>query len=91
MVEVFKTDVRNKNQAQMLLHQIHTIFRNYKANFDLEDCDNILRIQTKSGEVMQSAVVELLKDFGYTAEVLPDDIPYNSSLEVVNTNLPFQF
>lgn len=57
--------------AGILLDQIHRQHNGYKANFDLEDCDNILRIQS-SGSVVPATVILLLKRFGFTAEVLPD-------------------
>ncbi len=35
MVEVFKTNVADKDQANILVDQIHKNFTDYKANFDL--------------------------------------------------------
>lgn len=45
MIEVFKTNVQDKHQAEMLLEKIHATFYPCSANFDLEDCDNILRVK----------------------------------------------
>ena len=59
----------------MLLEQIHQVFADYKANFDLEDCDRILRIKSANGFVHTTPVIELLKYYGFSAEVLPDDVP----------------
>ena len=39
MIEVFKTNVNEKEHARMLLDRIHTAFWHCRANFDLEDCD----------------------------------------------------
>ncbi|UZR97097.1 hypothetical protein [Chondrinema litorale] len=72
MVEVFKTNVECEEQASMLLKKIHEEFDEYKANFDLEDCDNILRVETNSGYVQVSLLISLLKNFKFNAEVLPD-------------------
>jgi ferritin len=72
MIEVFKTNVRNRSHAKMLVSQIHTAFGNYEANFDLDDCDNILRIKSTSGTVQASRLIAFLKDFGFNAEVLED-------------------
>ena len=33
--------------AHLLLDQIHKSFRHYQANFDLEDCDRILRVESE--------------------------------------------
>lgn len=72
MIEVFKTDVPNLYQAKILIDQIHQRFCDYKANFDLEDCDRVLRISCANGLIDASILIHLLKDFGFTAEVLPD-------------------
>ena len=44
MIEVFKTNVKDKTQSQVLIEMIHSAFPTYKVNFDLEDCDKILRV-----------------------------------------------
>lgn len=44
MIEVFKTDVRNERDVNLLIALIHKTFGEYRANFDLEDCDRILRV-----------------------------------------------
>lgn len=72
MVEVFKTNVANTRQANMLLDQIHRHFNHYRANFDLDDCDSILRIKCEAGLIQPAALIKLLQDFGFKAEVLPD-------------------
>jgi hypothetical protein len=73
MVEVFKTNVRNRDQAGMLIDQIHKSFAEYRANFDLEDCDKILRVKCTTGLIQSSVLINLLKEFGFDAEVLPDE------------------
>jgi hypothetical protein len=78
MVEVFKTNVANQNQAQLLVDAIEASFSNYSANFDLDDCDRILRV-VSNGLILQSAVVTLLSAFGFHAEVLPDTVPHSTN------------
>ena len=73
MIEVFKTDVSNRDQANMLIEEIHKTFTGYIANFDLDDCDRILRIKCTTGLIQSSGLVNLLKVFGFHAEVLPGD------------------
>ena len=72
MIEVFKTNVKEHSQAKVLLDQIHKIFDGHEANFDLEDCDKILRVKCILGFIQPSLFIRLLKDFGFHAEVLPD-------------------
>lgn len=73
MIEVFKTNVKQHSHAKMLVDEIHKIFEGHEANFDLEDCDNILRIKCRSGNILPSIFIRLLNDFGFHAEVLPDE------------------
>lgn len=73
MVEVFKTNVQDARQANLLIDQIHKNFMDYKANFDLEDCDNILRVKSTTSYIEPAPVINLLQHFGFIAEVLPDE------------------
>jgi len=74
MVEVFKTNVRKLYDAKRLLSLIHKKFKDYKANFDLKDCDKILRVQSASGFVQPDFLVNLMREYGFEAEVLPDEV-----------------
>ncbi|MET7000453.1 hypothetical protein [Chitinophaga defluvii] len=80
MVEVFKTDVRDQQQANKLIDLIHNAFPEYKANFDLEDCDRILRVKSSTQLILAAPLIQLLHKAGYHAEVLPDDEPSMSSV-----------
>lgn len=71
-VEVFKTKVNKRRYAKTLLNEIHKTFTGYNANFDLDDCDNILRVQCNDGIIKPKALILFLKGFGYHAEVLTD-------------------
>ncbi|AHM62765.1 hypothetical protein D770_22590 [Flammeovirgaceae bacterium 311] len=75
MVEVFKTNVSSPDQANRLLVQIHNTFIHYRANFDLWDCDHILRVKSTNGSIQPLPLILLLKKNGFRAEVLPDDPP----------------
>lgn len=71
MVEVFKTNVTQPETASFLVAQISRVF-GYRVNFDLGDCDRILRVQSMGEAVNAAGVVEVVRDFGFSAEVLPD-------------------
>jgi hypothetical protein len=45
MVEVFKTNVKRRDEAKRLIQHIGLRFPSYKINFDLTDCDKILRVE----------------------------------------------
>ncbi|MGE7776135.1 hypothetical protein ACQKLP_15505 [Chitinophaga sp. NPDC101104] len=73
MIEVFKTDVVSEAIARQLVAAIAEVLEGCRANFDLEDCDRILRVCSE-GAVDAQAVIGLLEKFGYHAEVLEDVI-----------------
>ncbi|WP_245553849.1 hypothetical protein [Cytophaga aurantiaca] len=72
MVEVYKTSVQDQLQAgivkQLLLVQNPLL----EINFDLEDCDKILRIKNIEDAVDISSVLKVLNETGIYVEVLTD-------------------
>jgi hypothetical protein len=68
MVEVFKTDVKQQGQANMLLGVLSQQFPFIQINFDLEDCDNILRIE--GSDFCTGSIIELLNTNGHQCLVL---------------------
>ena len=62
MISVFKTSVSNESDIEILKPLLDTQLENSKWNFDLEDCDNILRIDSLNEVVEQT--IKLLKDYG---------------------------
>jgi hypothetical protein len=68
MVEVFKTNVEQTEQSENLINQISCLVPDGKINFDLEDCDRILRIEAES--ISNQTIIRLLNENGFHAEVL---------------------
>ena len=68
MVEVFKTNVQKKTQSKMLLCILSEIFPSSKINFDLSDCDKVLRVEADNIETLK--IMILVKDYGYRCEIL---------------------
>jgi hypothetical protein len=68
MIYVFKTSVETKTQVKKLKPHIDKILANEKWNFDLDDCDNILRID--SGENIVLKITALLKIYQFHCEEL---------------------
>lgn len=68
MVEVFKTNVRHKRQAKTLLAALSKQFPLFRINFDLEDCDKILRVEGEN--VPQEKILKLVTENGYQCNVL---------------------
>ncbi|SHN22903.1 hypothetical protein SAMN04488057_11229 [Cyclobacterium lianum] len=73
MVEVFKTNVSHPKNAKSLVEIIHRQFPAYRANFDLEDCDNILRVECAGKLPHAPYIIETLQRTGFHAEVLADE------------------
>ena len=68
MVEVFKTNVQEVAQSELLIQQLLVHYPNSKINFDLEDCDCILRIAAQV--ITPETVIALLAARGYQCELL---------------------
>jgi hypothetical protein len=83
MVEVFKTDMDDCHQAALLVNQIHQTFPGYEANFDLDDCDKILRVSFTGGVIQTALIIVLLQNFGIVGELLIDEVPVGNALSNV--------
>ncbi len=68
MVEVFKTDVDDTTQSNLLEYVLSGEFTDYKVNFDLSDCDRILRIE--SSHINVDRVLSVVNGLGYRCQVL---------------------
>ena len=60
MIEVFKTNIVYAGQEASVLKNLRMLLPYHKINFDLDDCDKILRIE--GGDFDQHAVAELLRE-----------------------------
>ncbi len=63
MISVFKTNVTNRKEIETLKPLLDTHLEIAKWNFDLEDCDNILRID--SINKITECTVKILRDNGF--------------------------
>ena len=68
MVEVFKTNVQKKAQSKQLLCALYETFPAFKINFDLSDCDKVLRVEGENMEALK--IMTLVEEFGFTCELL---------------------
>lgn len=73
MIEVFKTNVSTRAHARQLVQVIQQTFEGYSANFDLEDCDRILRIKSHT-MVNSDEVIRLLNRMNITVSVLEEPV-----------------
>jgi hypothetical protein len=70
LVEVFKTNVHDKQIAIEIITSLKRLFPNYRINFDLDDCDRILRIEPESGYVEADQVINVVRSLNYDIEAL---------------------
>lgn len=68
MVEVFKTNISEPVTANDIVHQLQKILPGAMINFDLDDCDKILRIE--SDFILVPEIQKLLTASGFICEVL---------------------
>ena len=68
MIYVFKTTVRNKQAAKKLQPYLDNLLKNAKWNFDLSDCDKILRIDSYENIILE--VTRLLKNHHFICKEL---------------------
>lgn len=68
MVEVFKTDVAEPEEAQLLANALLARFPNSRPSFDLEDCDRVLRIE--GGMLCTNTIINIINQFGYDCHIL---------------------
>lgn len=68
MIEVFKTNVNKKQQSILLIASLQAAFPSAKFNFDLKDCDRVLRVEGLNIEALH--IVALVNKHGFLCEPL---------------------
>lgn len=70
IVEVFKTNVKSTDVAQFAIQKLKEVLPDAKINFDLDDCDHILRIEALRSEIELDAIVHYAKKMNIEIEAL---------------------
>ncbi len=68
MIEVFKTNVQHREIAEQLTAILRDQFAFSNINFDLQDCDKILRVESE--QVCVETIIKILSIHGLECEVL---------------------
>ena len=68
MVEVFKTNVMDCKQAERMLALLVQHVKESRINFDLHDCDKILRVE--ANQIVPEKIIELMNTHGYQCMIL---------------------
>ncbi|HEY0670130.1 MAG TPA: methyltransferase type 11 [Sphingobacteriaceae bacterium] len=69
-VEVFRTNVNLSKDASKIVKALNSRYPDSKINFDLDDCDKILRIEADQDSI--SCVSEIVAEHGFECELLKD-------------------
>ncbi|HOZ86172.1 MAG TPA: hypothetical protein PL029_00375 [Bacteroidia bacterium] len=67
-VEIFRTNVLNSLQAQVLIAELLRRFPWYRINFDLEDRDRILRVEGQN--ILPHQIIALLNSLNFDCEII---------------------
>ena len=68
MIEVFSTNVKESAEAGKMVGLLLQHFPNSRINFDLDDCDNILRIE--GSDFHPFDVIDLVTKNGFDCNIL---------------------
>lgn len=63
MISVYKTNIENNSHIKILSKELDELIGSLKWNFDLEDCDRILRVETKRN--ISTEITKILKSNGF--------------------------
>ena len=73
IVEVFRTNVSSEEESQAVLAALVKELGAVKVNFDLEDCDRIMRIISEK-QIAPGFICDIVRDRGFFCDVLPDEV-----------------
>ena len=68
MVEIFKTNIDDKMHAEQVVDLLNNHFPAFMINFDLHDCDKILRV--KGDSIPVNEIVNLVSAKGFDCSLL---------------------
>ena len=68
MVEVFKTNILKQKEAKLMLTILSKKFPSFKINFDLDDCDKILRVHGE--DICNKKIIALINSNGFQCVAL---------------------
>ncbi|WP_010250524.1 hypothetical protein [Myroides injenensis] len=67
-VEIFKTNIQNDKVADKITISLLALYPVYKINFDLEDEENILRIEANKFKIETEEIIDYMIGLGYSCE-----------------------
>lgn len=71
IVEIFKTNVNSQQLAKRIVSNLNQLYPDYLINFDLEDCDKILRIASTS-YINTPGIIAILEELNVKVSIVED-------------------
>ena len=67
-IEVFKTNIQLPEHAAAVGRMLYISFPTYTTDFDLEDCDRVLRV--KGSNILPEQIMNCVRANGFECEIL---------------------
>lgn len=72
IVEIFKTDVTDDLKSSIIVRMLNERFPSYIVNFDLDDCDRILRVESRKEDIDIPTLIEFVSDLKTQITLIED-------------------
>lgn len=71
MIYVFKTAIKTEKTVKQLTAELNLLLPQAEWNFDLDDCDNIFRVETSRADT-KDLILAFMKEKNFFCEELRD-------------------
>ena len=68
---ILRTNIETENRVQKLRHVFDNLASIHRWSIDLEDIDNVLRIEAKES-INENEIINLIKKYGFYGKALED-------------------
>ena len=68
MIEIFKTNIAEKQWAIAVINELEKEFPQLRMNIDLHDCDKVLRVEGSC--IACNEIINLVSDCGFHCSLL---------------------
>lgn len=72
LVEIFKTNVEEPSAATLIVQHLQNRLPRCRINFDLQDCDKILRVEGEERDINLASVIGLVEAHNYRIEYIAE-------------------
>lgn len=70
MIEVFKTNIKTRRDALVVITKLKAKLPQSFINIDLYDCDKVLRVEDRCNAFCDTEIIEIVKEYNFNCEVL---------------------